>query len=94
MGNEFWSKGISSQTFFTSESGKTLGILILTGCCYGTLSEQKHVVKNLYSKGIFKPDRFFFFLTAGTYGLVELKIELQSRSGVSGAPLQKAVLKF
>ena len=27
-------------------------------------------------------------------GLVELKIELQSRSGVSGAPLLKAVLKF
>ena len=26
--------------------------------------------------------------------LVEPKIELQSRSGVSGAPLQKAVLKF
>ena len=57
LGNEFWSKGISSQTFFTSESGKTLGVFILTGGCYGTLSEQKHVVKNLYSKGIFKPDR-------------------------------------
>ena len=27
-------------------------------------------------------------------GLVEPKIELQSRSGVSGAPLQEAVLKF
>ena len=27
-------------------------------------------------------------------GLVEPKIELQSRLGVSGAPLQKAVLKF
>ena len=26
--------------------------------------------------------------------LVEPKIELQSQSGVSGAPLQKAVLKF
>ena len=51
----------SSQTFFTSESGKTLGVLILTGCCYGTLSEQKHVVKNLYSKGIFEPDHYFIF---------------------------------
>ena len=27
-------------------------------------------------------------------GLVEPKIELQSQSGVSGAPLQKAVSKF
>ena len=60
LGNEFWSKGISSQTFFTSESGETLGVFILTGGCYGTLSEQKHVVKNLYSKGSFKPDHYFF----------------------------------
>ena len=52
--------------FFTSESEETLGVFILTGCCHGTLSEQKHVVKNLYSKGIFKTDRYFF-LTAGTY---------------------------
>ena len=66
MGNEFWPKGISSKTFFTSEPGETLGVFILTGGCYGTLSEQKHVVKNLYSKGIFKPDRYVF-LTAGTY---------------------------
>ena len=55
-----------SQTCFTSESGETLGVFILTGGCYGTLSEQKHVVKNLYSKGNFKPGRYFF-LTAGTY---------------------------
>ena len=46
--------------FLTSESGETLGVFVLTGGCHGTLSEQKHVVKNLYSKGIFKPDRYFF----------------------------------
>ena len=47
------------------ESGEMLQVCILTGGCHGTLSEQRHVVRNLYLKGIFKPDRYF--LTAGTY---------------------------
>ena len=52
-------QGYFFSDILTSESGETLGVFILTGGCHGTLSGQKHVVKNLYSKGIFKPDRFF-----------------------------------
>ena len=66
FGKRILVQGYFFSDFLTSESGETLGVFILNGSCHGTLSEQKDVVKNLYSKGIFKPDRYFF-LTAGTY---------------------------
>ena len=52
-------QGYLFSDFLASESGETLGVFILTGVRKGTLSEQRHVVKNLYSKEIFKPDRYF-----------------------------------
>ena len=60
FGKRILIQGYFFSDFLTSESGETLGVFVLTEGCQGTLSEQKHVVKNLYSKGIFKPDRYFF----------------------------------